>query len=96
MRGTSTRARAVVAATGLVAALIVGTTAGPADAATVRAFKNCTAMHKVAAFKGGIAKPGARDRRTSGHAKYAPYRSLKGYRLNAKSDRDKDGVACEQ
>jgi hypothetical protein len=29
-------------------------------------------------------------------AKYRPYTSTKTYNLNAFSDRDKDGVACEQ
>jgi hypothetical protein len=80
----------------LAAALSVGGVT-PAEAVTVKAFKNCTAMHKVAAFKGGIAKPRARDRRAGGgHAAYKPYRSLKGYLLNKKSDRDHDGIACEQ
>jgi hypothetical protein len=80
----------------LLAVGLVGVTAGPAAAAKVKKFDNCTAMHKVAAFKGGIGKPGAKDKRASGGtARYAPYRSLKGYNLNSFSDRDKDGIACE-
>jgi hypothetical protein len=81
----------------LVAGLVVS--AGPASAAyaPVKEFVNCTAMHKVDAYRGGIRKVGAHDRRTDGgHAKYAPYVSTKRYNLNAKSDRDHDGVACEQ
>jgi excalibur calcium-binding domain-containing protein len=99
MRGRSTRARGVMAlAVPVLAAsmLTIGATASPAAAATVKAFANCTAMHKVAAFKGGIGRPHARDKRASGgRAKYAPYRSTRGYLLNSKSDRDKDGIACE-
>lgn len=71
---------------------VVGISA-PADAA-VKTFANCTAMHKQ--FKGGVAKPGAKDKRASGHAKYAPYRSTAWYTANSKMDRDKDGIACEQ
>jgi len=99
MRATSRWAPRFLAlvAPALLAAGLVAATAGPAAAAKVREFDNCTAMHKVSAFKGGIAKPYARDKRASGGtAKYAPYRSLKGYNLNASSDRDKDGIACEQ
>ena len=60
-------------------------------------YANCTAMHKVYAYRGGIKRVGAHDKRTDGgHAKYAPYVSTKRYNLNTKSDRDHDGVACEQ
>lgn len=79
-----------IAAIGL--ASVVGVSA-PADAA-VKTFKNCTEMHKQ--FKGGVGKPGAVDKRKSGKAKYAPYRSTAWYNANKKSDADKDGIACEQ
>ena len=71
--------------------------AQPAQAAyaPVRAFMNCTAMRKVNAYRGGIKRVGAHDRRAPGVAQYKPYVSTKRYRLNALSDRDKDGVACE-
>ena len=62
----------------------------------VKEYANCTAMHKVYAYRGGIKRVGAHDHRTSGVAKYKPYVSTKRYNLNAGSDRDKDGVACEQ
>ena len=70
--------------------------AQPAQAAytPVKAFKNCTAMHKVYAYRGGIKKVGAHDR-GSGTAQYKPYVSTKRYKLNSFSDRDGDGVACE-
>jgi hypothetical protein len=67
---------------------------GPAEAATAKTFKNCTAMHAV--YKGGVAKPGAKDKRTNGgKAKYAPKVSAALYKANQKSDRDRDGIACE-
>lgn len=90
------------AATLLAPALVAGglvVAASPAQAvyAPIKSFANCTAMHKVYAYRGGIKKVGAHDKRTDGgHAKYAPYVSTKRYNLNTKSDRDHDGVACEQ
>ena len=58
-------------------------------------FANCTEMHKV--YKGGVARVGAVDHRTDGgHAQYAPKRDNALYDANKKSDRDNDGIACEQ
>lgn len=65
----------------------------PADAAVTK-FANCTKMH--AKYKGGVAKVGAKDKRASGKARYAPYRSTALYNANKSMDRDKDGVACER
>ena len=79
-----------VACLGLVS--VVGISP-PADAA-VKKFANCTEMNKQ--YKGGIGKPGAKDKRASGRAKYAPYRSTALYNANSKMDRDKDGIACEK
>ena len=76
------------AATGLV--LVAGTTTADAQA---RTFKNCTAMHKV--YKHGVGKPGAHDK-TSGTPVTNFKRSNALYRANKKSDRDHDGIACEQ
>lgn len=82
----------------LTAALLLGTplVLAPSAGATAKptVFKNCTAMHKK--YKGGVAKPGAKDKRKSGHAKYKPYVSAALYKANKKSDRDGDGIACEQ
>lgn len=69
-------------------------TTGAAGSAPATTYANCTAMH--ADYKGGVARPGAVDHRTSGHAKYPPYYSQALYDANTKSDRDRDGVACEQ
>jgi hypothetical protein len=91
------RIAAATASSGLVVGgmLLV---AGPAGAvsAPVKSFANCTAMHNVYAYRGGVKRPGAVDHRSSGYAKYTPYVGLARYRLNKGLDRDKDGVACEQ
>ena len=89
-------ATAIVAPVLLVAGVVVS--AGPASAAyaPVKRFANCTAMHKVSAYRDGIQRVGAHDKRSSGVAKYKPYVSTTRFNLNASSDRDKDGVACEQ
>ena len=74
----------------------------PAEAAsTVKTYKNCTAIHKV--YSGGIAEKGVHDNTTHSHGK-THHRALKGhvkfstalYNANKKSDRDKDGIACEK
>ncbi|MDI2588468.1 excalibur calcium-binding domain-containing protein [Psychrobacillus sp. NEAU-3TGS] len=64
----------------------------PADAAG-KVFKNCTELNK--AYKGGVAKA-ANVKNKGGKTKYAPFVSKEIYDANAKSDRDKDGIACER
>jgi hypothetical protein len=62
---------------------------------SAKEYANCTAMRLD--YKGGVARPGAVDRRANGErAKYTPVYSGSLYNANTKSDRDKDGVACEQ
>jgi hypothetical protein len=81
----------------LIALLSLGAWgAHPASAAATRytTYKNCTEMHKR--YKGGVARVGARDVRASGRARYKPYINNNLYNANKKSDRDKDGIACEQ
>jgi hypothetical protein len=75
----------------LAAALVLGP-AVAADAAPVKTFKNCTALHKV--YPHGVGKPGAKDH-TSGTRVTTFKKSAKLYAANKKSDRDKDGIACE-
>ena len=90
-------ATAIVAPALLLTGLVVVASPAQAVYAPIKSFANCTAMHKVYAYRGGIKRVGAHDRRTDGgHAKYAPYVSTKRYNLNTNSDRDHDGVACEQ
>jgi hypothetical protein len=87
------RTSAVALPTVLLLSLPVAT--AQAKAPAVVAYKNCTAVH--AHYKGGIAKVGAKDvRKGGGHAKYKPVVSTALYNANKKSDRDRDGIACEQ
>jgi hypothetical protein len=73
-----------------VAPLLVAT--GPADATTIPHFANCTAMHRV--FPHGVGLLNARD-----HTSSVPVtnfaRRPRIYWVNAKSDADKDHIACE-
>ena len=86
------RSRSVAFA--VITGILLLSQASAASAAPAQTFANCTEMHKV--YKGGVAKPGARDARASGRARYAPKVSLALYTANTKSDRDKDGIACER
>lgn len=81
-----------------VAACLTLTSAAPGIAApSAKTYANCTAIHKV--YSGGIAKAGVRFNTVG-----AKHRALKGkvkfstalYDANRKSDRDKDGIACEK
>lgn len=65
----------------------------PADAAAPKTYRNCTALNKV--YPHGVGKPGAVDKTSS--TKVTDFtRNAKVYKANAKSDRDKDGIACEK
>jgi len=63
----------------------------PANAAT-KVFKNCTELNKV--YPGGVALPGAVN--SGGATKKEPKYDKALYNANKKSDRDKDGIACEK
>ena len=56
-----------------------------------KTYKNCTALHKV--YPHGVGKSGAKDK---GGDVTTFTRDSKTYAKNKKSDRDKDGIACEQ
>ena len=60
--------------------------------ASVKKFKNCTELNKV--YPGGVAKPGAINK--GGATKNQPTFNAALYKANIKSDRDKDGIACEK
>ena len=60
--------------------------------AAVKKFKNCTELNKV--YPGGVAKPGAINK--GGVTKKEPFIAAALYKANIKSDRDKDGIACEK
>jgi hypothetical protein len=57
-----------------------------------RVFKNCTDLNKV--YPGGVALPGAIN--AGGITKKEPRYNKALYLANKKSDRDKDGIACEK
>ncbi len=90
------RRTAVLAASAVLAAGALLGPAGPADAvavASAKHFANCTALNKV--YPHGVGKPGARDK-TSGKRVTTFKRSKALYAANIKSDRDRDGIACEK
>jgi hypothetical protein len=60
--------------------------------AAAKKFKNCTELNKV--YPGGVALPGAIN--AGGATKQTPTYDKKLYDANKKSDRDKDGIACEK
>lgn len=64
----------------------------PNSQAAVKVFKNCTELNKV--YPGGVALPGAVN--SGGVTKLTPAYDKKLYDANKKSDRDKDGIACEK
>jgi Excalibur calcium-binding domain len=83
-----------LAATACMSALSLGFAVLPAEAAPpVRTFKNCTELNKV--HPHGVGRPDARDS-SSGRKVTNFLRSTPLYNANAKSDRDKDGIACEK
>jgi hypothetical protein len=60
--------------------------------AAAKVFKNCTELNKV--YPGGVALPGAVN--SGGKTKKEPKYDKTLYNANKKSDRDKDGIACEK
>jgi excalibur calcium-binding domain-containing protein len=72
--------------------------AGPSElggANAARVFANCTALNKT--YRHGVARKGARDR-VSGASRPVTNFAVDAavYNANTKSDRDKDGIACEK
>lgn len=66
--------------------------ATPSSQAAAKVFKNCTELNKV--YPGGVALPGAVN--VGGLTKITPKYDKSLYTANKKSDRDKDGIACEK
>ena len=60
--------------------------------AAVKAFKNCIDLNKV--YPGGVASSGAVN--AGGVTKKEPKYDKALYLANKKSDRDRDGIACEK
>ena len=70
--------------------LIFGTM--PFSYGAAKVFKNCTELNKI--YPGGVALPGAVN--SGGTTKKEPKYNKALYVANKKSDRDKDGIACEK
>ena len=64
----------------------------PSSQAAAKVFKNCSELNKV--YPGGVALPGAVN--SGGITKKEPKYDKALYSANKKSDRDKDGIACEK
>ena len=64
----------------------------PTGQAAAKVFKNCTELNKI--YPGGVAMPGAVN--SGGSTKKEPKYNKALYNANKKSDRDKDGIACEK
>jgi hypothetical protein len=64
----------------------------PFSHGAAKVFKNCTELNKV--YPGGVALPGAVN--SGGTTKKEPKYNKALYVANKKSDRDKDGIACEK
>jgi len=64
----------------------------PSSQAAAKVFKNCSELNKV--YPGGVALPGAVN--SGGITKKEPKYDKVLYNANKKSDRDKDGIACEK
>ena len=76
--------------TGIAAVMFLTFT--PSSYAGARVFKNCTELNRV--YPGGVALPGAVN--SGGTTKKLPKYNKALYVANKKSDRDKDGIACEK
>lgn len=76
------------------AAALTGTASAEAKAKTkAKTYKNCTELRKD--YKGGVAISSSTTNE-GGKTKYKPHVSKELYNANKKSDRDKDGIACEK
>ena len=64
----------------------------PSSQAAAKVFKNCTELNRV--YPGGVGLPGAVN--AGGVTKKEPKYDKALYNANKKSDRDKDGIACEK
>lgn len=87
-----------VAALTLSAGLVFGflfVSGNKAEGASVvvKTYKNCTELNKV--YKGGVSRA-ANVVNKGGKTKYKPFAHKALYDKNKKSDRDKDGIACER
>ena len=79
----------------VVATVSVGVVDAEPAAAKAKVYKNCTELNKT--YKHGVGKPGAKDKVSGSSKPVTNFTKNKAvYDANAKSDRDKDGIACEK
>jgi len=71
--------------------VIISSTLSTQANAAAKKFKNCTELNKV--YPGGVALPGAVN--AGGATKKEPKYDKALYTANKSSDRDGDGIACE-
>ena len=76
---------------GFILLFLLFTPTSSSEAAS-KVFKNCTELNRV--YPGGVAMPGAVN--SGGATKKTPEINKGLYLANQKSDRDKDGIACEK
>jgi hypothetical protein len=76
----------------LLICLFLSISVTPSSQGAAKVFKNCTELNKV--YPGGVALPGAVN--SGGTTKKEPKYNKALYMANKKSDRDKDGIACEK
>ena len=72
----------------------VATSSAASAAPNAKKFANCKALNKK--YPHGVGKRGAKDRTSSAYKVTNFKRSNALYKANKKSDRDKDGIACEK
>lgn len=80
-------------AAGLILTLSMSTMGLATAESKVTTYKNCTELNKD--YKGGVAISSS-TKNKGGKTKNKPYVSKELYNANKKSDRDKDGIACEK
>lgn len=80
-------------AAGLVLTFSTATLSTASAESKVKTYKNCTELNKD--YKGGVAISSS-TKNKGGKTKYKPHVSKELYNANKKSDRDKDGIACEK
>jgi len=82
-----------VATLALLGTSVALTSGAEAAAPRPKEYKNCTALNKV--YPHGVGRAGAKDK-TSGTPVRTFAKKPAVYKLNTKSDRDRDGIACEK
>jgi hypothetical protein len=85
-------AKAAVAALIALSLVVVGYL--PAQAQPAKRYANCTALNR--AYPAGVARSSSAASKAVRDGMRRPKVSASLYRDNAGSDRDRDGVACEQ